>query len=76
MVLTDIKQGEKAYIANMMEVDDIVRRRLIDFGIMKGCEITVKKVLLFGGPIAIEASGQCLGIRRRDAMRIQVEKCL
>ncbi|WCK55708.1 FeoA family protein [Aneurinibacillus sp. Ricciae_BoGa-3] len=73
MVLTDVKPGSKAKIIDTQLVSDMVRRRLIDLGIMEGSIISIKRMLPFGGPCALEASGQWIGIRRCEAKKIQVE---
>ncbi|WP_027416626.1 FeoA family protein [Aneurinibacillus terranovensis] len=73
MFLTDIKPGSKARILDTGSVSDMVRRRLIDLGIMEGSIINIKRILPFGGPFAIESGGQWIGIRRCEAKRIQVE---
>lgn len=72
MVLSDIKAGCKARIVNTDSVSDIVRRRLTDFGIMEGSTVSIKRILPFGGPIAIEVRGQWIGIRRCEACKIEV----
>ncbi|KSU84017.1 FeoA family protein [Fictibacillus enclensis] len=72
MVLTDIKAGGKAKITNTEHVNVLVRRRLLDLGIMEGTEISIKRILPFGGPFAVEAGGQWVGIRRSEAKLIQV----
>ncbi|MCK6255782.1 ferrous iron transport protein A [Fictibacillus sp. WQ 8-8] len=72
MVLTDIRAGGKAKIINTELVNTLVRRRLLDLGIMEGTEIIIKRILPFGGPFAVEAGGQWVGIRRSEAKMIQV----
>jgi ferrous iron transport protein A len=69
-----LKAGGKAKIINLSQVGRLVQRRLLDLGITEGSEICVKCVMPFGGPIMIESCGQCVGIRRREAVQIEVEK--
>ncbi|WP_409274196.1 ferrous iron transport protein A [Neobacillus sp. SCS-31] len=73
-MLTQLKAGEKATIKDISTVDKLVRRRLLDLGITEGSEVCIKCVLPFGGPIMIESCGQCIGIRRREAKRIELER--
>lgn len=73
MVLTDIFEGELVRITKTSGTDELVQRRLLDFGVMEGTLVKIKRVLPLGGPIAIEAKGQLIGIRRRDAKMIRVE---
>jgi len=73
MLLTDICEGQQVRITETSETDGLVWRRLLDFGVMEGTLVKIKRVLPLGGPIAIEAKGQLIGIRRRDAKMIRVE---
>ncbi|GED68222.1 hypothetical protein BRE01_19240 [Brevibacillus reuszeri] len=73
MILTDIHAGQKARITNTNMMSELVQRRLLDFGIMEGTLIKIKRILPLGGPIAIEAEGQLIGIRRCDAKMMRVE---
>ena len=73
MFLADRRAGEKVRIADTSRMNELVKRRLLDFGIMEGSAIEVKRILPLGGPIAIEAGGQLIGIRRSDAKLMMVE---
>jgi ferrous iron transport protein A len=73
MHLSDIHAGEKVRIANMNRMNKLVRRRLMDLGVMEGSVIRIKRTLPLGGPIAIEAKGQLIGIRRSEAKKVRVE---
>ncbi|WP_138493440.1 FeoA family protein [Paenibacillus pinistramenti] len=72
MVLADIKPGCKARITNMESLNEMVRRRLMDLGVADGVSVRMKRILPFGGPVAVEAGGQWIGLRRCDARRIEV----
>ncbi|MBA4602378.1 FeoA family protein [Thermoactinomyces mirandus] len=72
MTLADIQPGKKARIVSIENVNKLVRRRLIDLGIMEGSIICLKNSLPFGGPYTLEADGQSIGIRRREASLIEV----
>ncbi|MEH6957791.1 FeoA family protein [Neobacillus drentensis] len=69
-----LKSGGKGKIINLSQVGHLVQRRLLDLGITEGSEICVKCVMPFGGPVMIESCGQCVGIRRREAVQIEVVK--
>lgn len=73
MILTEIHAGIKVRIKNITQMNELVQRRLLDLGIMEGSIIKIKRILPLGGPIAIEAKGQLIGIRRREAKMIRVE---
>lgn len=69
-----LKAGDKGKIKDVSHVGHLVQRRLLDLGITEGSEVCVKCVMPFGGPIMIESCGQCVGIRRKEALQIEVEK--
>lgn len=73
-MLGKLKAGEKVRILNIAGADKFVRRRLLDLGIADGAEVCVKCIMPFGGPVMIESCGQCIGIRRKEALRIEVER--
>ena len=50
-----------------------VKRRIMDMGITKGVEITVRKVAPLGDPIEISIRGYELSIRKADAEMIEIE---
>ena len=68
------KAGDKGKIIDISNVGRLVQRRLLDLGIMEGSEVCVKCVMPFGGPVMIESCGQCVGIRRKEASLIEVER--
>lgn len=50
-----------------------VKRRIMDMGITKGTEITVRKVAPFGDPVELTVRGYELSLRKADAEMIIVE---
>ena len=50
-----------------------VKRRIMDMGITKGVEITVRKVAHLGDPVEITVRGYELSLRKADAGMIVVE---
>jgi ferrous iron transport protein A len=66
--------GEKGKITNISKVGTLAQRRLLDLGITEGSEVCVKCVMPFGGPVMIESCGQCVGLRRKEALLIEVER--
>jgi ferrous iron transport protein A len=73
-MVSSLKAGDKGKIIDISHVGNLVQRRLLDLGITEGSEVCVKCVMPFGGPIMIESCGQCVGIRRREAVQIEVER--
>ncbi len=49
-----------------------VRRRIMDMGITKGTELTVRKVAPLGDPIEVTVRGYELSIRKADAEMVEV----
>jgi ferrous iron transport protein A len=73
-MLGNLKAGEKGKISDISGADQLVRRRLLDLGITNGSEVLIKGIMPFGGPLMVESSGQSIGIRRKEAFRIRVER--
>ncbi|MBS4188738.1 ferrous iron transport protein A [Bacillus sp. FJAT-49705] len=74
VLIGKLKKGEKGRILHISNTDLLVRRRLLDLGITEGSEVCLKCVMPFGGPVMVESCGQCIGIRRKEAIQIEVEK--
>lgn len=70
--LRDIECGSKATVEKVQGVGG-VRRRIMDMGITKGCEVLVRKVAPLGDPIEITVRGYELTIRKADAEMILVK---
>lgn len=73
-MLGKLRAGEKGKIKDLSHADQLVRRRLLDLGITEGSKVAIKCIMPFGGPLMLESYGQCVGIRRKDALRIEVER--
>ena len=50
-----------------------VKRRIMDMGITKGVEISVRKVAPLGDPVEITVRGYELSLRKADAEMVEVE---
>ena len=50
-----------------------MKRRIMDMGITRGVEITVRKVAPLGDPVEITVRGYELSLRKADAESIEVE---
>ncbi|AGF55494.1 MULTISPECIES: FeoA family protein [Clostridium] len=70
--LKEIKCGETVKVK---KVDGLgaVRRRIMDMGITRGCEVYVRKVAPLGDPIEVTVRGYELSLRKADAEMIIVE---
>ncbi|AKP47323.1 MULTISPECIES: FeoA family protein [Bacillus] len=74
MTLTELKEGESAYITTLEGVQQLVKKRLLHIGLDEGSYVTLHRILPIGGPCLLECSGQMIGIRRKDARKIKVKK--
>ncbi|MDR1404439.1 MAG: ferrous iron transport protein A [Candidatus Methanoplasma sp.] len=70
--LKDIKPSETATVVKIYG-EGRLRRRIMEMGITKGCEIEVVKVAPLGDPIELTLRGYDLTIRKADAEQIEVE---
>lgn len=50
-----------------------VKRRIMDMGITKGVDVTVRKVAPLGDPIEVTVRGYELSLRKADAEMIEVQ---
>ncbi|MDO5558065.1 MAG: ferrous iron transport protein A [Oscillospiraceae bacterium] len=50
-----------------------IKRRIMDMGITKGTEVTVRKVAPLGDPIEVTVRGYELSLRKADAELIETE---
>ena len=71
MTLDKIKPGQTATIASLRG-DGAVKRRIMDMGLTKGTEVTVRKIAPLGDPIELTVRGYELSIRKDEAAAIEV----
>lgn len=64
--------GDKVRVVKL-HGEGAVKRRIMDMGITKGVEVTVRKVAPLGDPIEITVRGYELSLRKADAQMIEVE---
>ena len=70
--LRDIRVGGKARVVKV-NGDGAIKRRIMDMGITKGIEISVRKVAPLGDPMELTVRGYELSLRKADAQMIEVE---
>ena len=71
-VLRDISCGDKVRVTGINGAGPL-KRRIMDMGITKGTELTVRKTAPLGDPIEITVRGYELSLRKADAEIIEVE---
>ncbi len=69
--LRDAKIGETVTVKRL-NGEGAVKRRLMDMGLTKGVDVTVRKVAPLGDPIEVTVRGYELSLRKADAEKIDV----
>lgn len=72
MTLKEVKIGQTVKVTKLSG-EGAVKRRIMDMGITKGVEVSVRKVAPLGDPIEITVRGYELSLRKEDAEKIEVE---
>lgn len=72
MKLTELSIGDKATITDMSGCSLMIKKRLTQLGIDDQAEVCIQNKLPFGGPCFIQCHNQCISIRKKDAMSIEV----
>jgi ferrous iron transport protein A len=70
--LNDIKIGQPVRVTDILG-DGALRRHILDMGVTKGADVTIKKAAPLGDPLQISVRGYELSLRRDDAKLILVE---
>lgn len=70
--LRDVKIGETAKVVKL-HGEGAVKRRIMDMGLTKGTEVTVRKVAPLGDPIELTVRNYELSLRKADAEMVEVE---
>ena len=71
MTLNELEIGNPAKVARLLG-EGPVKRRIMDMGLTKGTEVTVRKVAPLGDPIEITVRGYELSLRKDEAAKIEV----
>ena len=70
--LRDVKVGETAKVVKL-HGEGAVKRRIMDMGITRGVEVTVRKLAPLGDPVEVTVRDYELSIRKADAEMIEIE---
>ncbi len=70
--LKELKVGESARVVKL-HGEGAVKRRIMDMGITKGVDVSVRKVAPLGDPIELTVRGYELSLRKADAEMIEVQ---
>ena len=69
--LKDAKVGETVVVAKL-HGEGAVKRRIMDMGVTKGTELSVRKVAPLGDPMQLNVRGYELSVRKADAEMIEL----
>ena len=72
MTLKDAKIGQTVKVTKLLCTGPL-KRRIMDMGVTKGIEVTVRKVAPLGDPLELTVRGFELSIRKTEAEAIEVE---
>ena len=70
--LKDVNIGQSATVKRL-HCEGAVKRRIMDMGITKGAQVSVRKVAPLGDPIELTVRGYELSLRKADAEMVEVE---
>lgn len=70
--LKQVKAGESVCVVRVAG-EGALRQRILDMGLTKGAEVTVRKVAPLGDPLELTVRGYELSLRKREAACIVVE---
>lgn len=71
--LSELEAGQRAKVLKLKEENKAIRRHLLDMGITRGVEVTIKKVAPMGDPIDLQLRDYELCLRKEDLSKIEVE---
>jgi len=72
MLLSQLKEGQRATISRVGG-DGILRRRILEMGIVKGTEVYVEKYAPLRDPMELIVKGYHISLRIEEAAKITVE---
>ena len=70
--LKEVAVGETVKVTKLSG-EGATKRRIMDMGITKGVEITVRKVAPLGDPVELTVRGYELSLRKADAEMVVIE---
>ena len=69
--LRDVPVGDTVRVAKLTG-EGAIKRRIMDMGLTKGTEVTVRKVAPLGDPIEVTVRGFELSLRKDEAQNVLV----
>lgn len=72
MRLSDCKEGIKAVVKDLF-MNESIRKRMMDMGLLPGTEVSVVRKAPFGGPMVVQFRGYQISFRLSEARHIAIE---
>ena len=72
MLLSEMREGQTGTVARVGG-NGILRRRILEMGILKGTELYVEKYAPLKDPLELIVKGYHISLRVKEAAQIQVE---
>ena len=72
MTLNELRTGASGIIT-AVGGEGVLRRRLLDMGLIPKTALRVEKIAPLGDPIELRVRGYALSLRKEDARNIEVE---
>lgn len=72
VTLKDVPVGQKAVVTKLVG-EGALKRRIMDMGITKGTELSVRRIAPLGDPIEINLRGYELSVRKSEAENVLVD---
>jgi Fe2+ transport system protein FeoA len=73
MLLSEMKEGQTGIVVRVGG-NGILRRRILEMGILKGAEVYIEKYAPLKDPLELIVKGYHVSLRVEEAARITVEK--
>lgn len=71
-VLSDLLPGERG-IVKKVTGNSMIKRRIVDMGVVAGTAIEVQKYAPLGDPMEVKVKGFNLSLRKNEAEMIEIE---
>ena len=75
--MREMRTLNEAHVGETVKVlklngEGVLRRRIMEMGITKGCDVKLLNIAPLGDPIEVEIRGYSLTIRKKDAEIIEI----
>mgnify|MGYP000732639173 CR=1 FL=1 len=72
LTLNQVKVGQSVRVSRVLG-EGALRQRILDMGLTRGAEVTVRKMAPLGDPLEVTVRGYQLSLRKAEAACILVE---